>query len=77
VKSNDTATIDQQSITFGTLSGQMVAAERKAEAAFYAILTAEQKAKYGERPAMGFGGPGPGGFGGGPRPARGPRPPAE
>ncbi|MDZ4798068.1 MAG: Spy/CpxP family protein refolding chaperone [Bryobacteraceae bacterium] len=80
VKRNDTGTIDQQSITYGTLSAQMMAAERKAEAAFYSILTAEQKTKYDERPPMGgpagrgFGGPGgPGGDG--PRPARGPRPP--
>lgn len=83
VKKNDTATIDQQSITFGTLSGQMVAAERKADAAFYAILTPEQKTKFDERPmgpggpfGRGFGGPG-GPAGGGPRPQRGPRPQAQ
>src|SRR5215831_14544584 len=39
VKKNDTATIDQLSVTTGTLTGQLTAIQTKADAAFYAILT--------------------------------------
>lgn len=63
VKKNDTATIDALAIAAGTLSGQMTAIESKADAAFYAILTADQQAKYDAMP-RGRGGPGgPGGPG--------------
>jgi Spy/CpxP family protein refolding chaperone len=60
VKKNDTAAIDQLSVTAGTLTGQLTAIEMKAEAAFYATLTADQQAKYDEMPR---GGPMRGGFG--------------
>jgi Spy/CpxP family protein refolding chaperone len=69
VKKNDTAAIDQLSATAGALSGQMTAIDSKAEAAFYAILTDDQKAKFDSMPRFGPGGPGgpgpmgPGGFG--------------
>lgn len=56
VKTNNIGTINQLTITLGTLSGQLTAIELRAEAAFYAILTAEQKTKYDA-------GQGHGGFG--------------
>jgi len=69
VKKNDTAAIDQLSQALGTATGQLTAIESRANAAFYAILTADQQAKF---PVHGFGpwpggpggmrGPGPGGF---------------
>ena len=65
VKSNDTAAIDRLSATLGTLNGQITAIDSKAEAAFYALLTAEQKTAYDQRRPghMGPGGQmGPGGF---------------
>jgi Spy/CpxP family protein refolding chaperone len=61
VKANNTAQIDSLSATIGTATGQATAINSKADAAFYAILTAEQKAIYDAHPA---GGRGPGGFGG-------------
>lgn len=66
VKSNNTGAIDQVSVSIGTLSGQLTAIESKAEAAFYAMLTAAQQAKYDARPhgGPGFGAPGGPGFGG-------------
>jgi Spy/CpxP family protein refolding chaperone len=67
VKNNDTAAIDQLSVTAGTLSGQLTAINSKADAAFYAILTADQKTLYDAMPhGGGPGGPGrgPGGPGG-------------
>jgi Spy/CpxP family protein refolding chaperone len=67
MKSNNTAAIDTLSAAAGTLSGQVMAINTKAEAAFYAILTADQQAKYGSlRGPGGFGGPGFGGPGFGP-----------
>jgi Spy/CpxP family protein refolding chaperone len=75
VKANNTATIDAVSVTIGTLEGQLTDINAKAEASFYAILTADQKAKYDSMPhgGPGFGPPGPGpggrgGFHGGPPP---------
>lgn len=71
VKTNNTASIDQVSASIGTIEGQLTAINAKADAAFYAILTPEQKTKYDAAPHRGpGGGPGPmGGFGraGGPR----------
>jgi len=67
IKKNDTATIDQASATVGTLTGQLTAVESRADAAFYATLTADQKTKYDAMPhgGPGFGGPGgPGAPGG-------------
>ena len=65
VKANNGATIDQLSTTIGTATGQLSAIEAKAEAAFYAILTADQKAIYDAHPrgGRGFGPGGPGGPG--------------
>lgn len=63
VKANNIGSIDQLSVTSGTLSGQLTAFQRKADAAFYQILTAEQKEKYDAMP-RGFGAGGPGPFGG-------------
>jgi len=67
VKSNNTGAIDQISATIGALNGQLTAIDSKAEAAFYALLTADQQAKYDTTPhgGPGFGGPG------GPRGPRG------
>jgi Spy/CpxP family protein refolding chaperone len=65
VKQNDTAAIDQLSVTAGTLDGQLTAINSKADAAFYAILTADQKTLYDAMPHGGPGGRGgPGGPGG-------------
>src|SRR5438477_4983999 len=50
VKKNDTAAIDTLSVTTGVLSGQLTAINSKADAAFYAILTADQQAKYDSQP---------------------------
>ena len=63
IKSNDTASIATLSTQIGTLTAQMTANTAKADAAFYALLTPDQQAKY--TPGGGFG---PGGFAG-----RGPR----
>ncbi|HEY2018432.1 MAG TPA: Spy/CpxP family protein refolding chaperone [Bryobacteraceae bacterium] len=46
VRANDTAAIDALSQTAGTLSGQLTAIDRKAEAAFYALLTPDQQTKF-------------------------------
>jgi Spy/CpxP family protein refolding chaperone len=68
-KKNDSASIDQLSATAGILTAQFTAIETKAEAAFYAILTADQKTKFDSLP---HGGPGGMGFGPmGPARARG------
>jgi Spy/CpxP family protein refolding chaperone len=66
VKSNATSTIDQLSSTIGSLYGQIVDIQNKADAAFYAILTSSQQTTLGNTPFGGFGpfvvmGPGPGG----------------
>lgn len=64
VKANNTATIDQLSTQIGTLTAQLTSLNAKADAAFYAILTADQKTLYDAHPG---GGRGPGGSGmGGP-----------
>jgi len=67
VKANDTAAIDRVATTIGNLTAQQTSTDAKAEAAFYQILTPDQKTKLAEvrgpgRPG-GFG-PGPDGFGG-------------
>lgn len=61
IKANNTATIDQLASQIGTASGQITAAQSKADAAFYALLTADQKTRYD---AVGGGHGGRGGFGG-------------
>jgi Spy/CpxP family protein refolding chaperone len=62
VKRNDSVAIDQLAGEIGTLSGQLLAVQSKADAAFYAILTPDQQAKYDAMPhfgpGRGFGGPG-------------------
>jgi hypothetical protein len=58
VQANNTAQIDQLSTQTGTFSGQVTAAQSKAEAAFLALLTAEQRTRYDA-----VGGRGPGGRG--------------
>jgi len=65
VKKNDTATIDSLAAASGVLQGKALDINAKADAAFYAILTADQKAIYD---AMPHGGPGGGGPGRGPGP---------
>lgn len=62
VKTNDTGAIDRLAITAGSLSGQITAIESKAEAAFYSILTADQKTKHDTTRGRGPGGPGGPGF---------------
>ena len=68
VQSNDVGGIVTQAAQIGALTTRQVESQAKAEAAFYAILTVEQKTKYDERPSGGPGGRGgprgPGGFGG-------------
>jgi len=56
IKSNDSNAIATLSAQIGNLMGQTTANTAKADAAFYAILTPDQQAKYT---------PGVGGFGGG------------
>lgn len=69
IKRNDTATIDSAAATLGSLSGQRIATDAKAQAAVYAILTPDQQTKltalegqhggFGGRPGMdGFHGAG-------------------
>jgi len=64
VKTNNTASIDQLSRDIGNYTGQLVGIESKAEAAFYMILNADQKAKFDTTRGMGQmgGGPAPAGF---------------
>lgn len=45
VKSNDSAAIEKIAAAIGTIEGQNMGAGAKANAAIYALLTAEQKAK--------------------------------
>ena len=63
IKSNNTASIDQLAAAIGSADGQRLAINSKADAAFYALLTADQQTKYDALP---HGGPGrgPGGSGG-------------
>lgn len=59
------AQIDTLAANYGVLVGQLTAIETKAQAAFYAILTTEQKALYDALGGPGHG-PGPRGAGGPP-----------
>jgi Spy/CpxP family protein refolding chaperone len=58
IKSNDANGIATASSQIGSLTGQTTANTAKAQAAFYAILTPDQQAKY--TPGAGFGGRGMG-----------------
>jgi Spy/CpxP family protein refolding chaperone len=67
VKNNDTATIDQESTTIGTLTAQLTSLESKADAAFNQMLTPDQQTKLAQLRGLGpglfgggRGGPGPG-----------------
>lgn len=61
VKSNAAdAEFDRLGAALGAVEGQLAAIQAKASAKFYALLTAEQKAKYDEMSSRGRGGPGPG-----------------
>lgn len=69
VEANDTATIAAQATQIGELTTQEVSARATAEAAFYALLSADQQKKFKQLRGgpRGFGGHGPGGRGpGGP-----------
>ena len=69
VKANNPSSIDQLASTVGSLTGQLIAIDSKADAAFYNLLTTDQRTKFDSLPHRGPGGPG--GFGGpGARPAR-------
>lgn len=68
IKTNNSATITTASATIGTLTTQITATNGKADAAFYALLSADQQAKLNSSRGGfgGFGGrpgPGPGRFG--------------
>jgi Spy/CpxP family protein refolding chaperone len=63
VKSSNIGLIESEAQALGTLQGQLTAIESKAEAAFYAVLTADQRKLYDAMPrgagmGMGRGGPG-------------------
>jgi hypothetical protein len=45
IKANDTATITTQATAIGTLEGQIIAIQAKADAAFFALLTTDQQTK--------------------------------
>jgi hypothetical protein len=68
ITSNNTATIDQLAAAIGTLQGQVLDVRSKAEASFYALLTAAQQTKVTTLGGLGLLGGGPGGGPGGPRP---------
>jgi hypothetical protein len=57
IKKNNFAQIDTLAVTIGTLTGQLTAIDGKAQAASYAILTADQQTKYDTLPPGGPGGP--------------------
>jgi Spy/CpxP family protein refolding chaperone len=66
IKANDLTGIITQATQIGNLTTQRVEDEAKADAAFYAILTADQQTKYNQLHSVGLGGRGA--PGGGPRP---------
>jgi Spy/CpxP family protein refolding chaperone len=66
VKSGANSTIDSLASTIGSLSGQIISIQNKADAAFYAILTSDQQTTLSQTNFLN--GPGPGGFGPGPGP---------
>jgi Spy/CpxP family protein refolding chaperone len=66
IKKNDSASIDALAAASGVLQGKALAINAKADAAFYALLTTDQKAIYDAMPHGGPGGPGGGPGGRGP-----------
>lgn len=70
IKANDLAAIERNAREIGAATGEMTVIEAMAQAAFYSLLTPEQKTKYDQMPGRGFGmGPGGMGPGGRTRPA--------
>jgi Spy/CpxP family protein refolding chaperone len=64
IQNNDAGSITTQATQIGTLTTQEVEARAAAQAAFYALLTADQQTKYKQLMSAGPGGPGgPQGFG--------------
>src|SRR3569832_2115335 len=53
IKTNDSATIDSLATASGVLQGKALAINAKADAAFYALLTTDQKAIYAAAPPGG------------------------
>lgn len=74
VKENNATGIEEAAANIGSLTGQVTAIHGKAEAAFYGLLTADQRTKYDEMGQRGWGmgggmgGGRPGGMGTGPGP---------
>lgn len=66
IKANDPASIDRYARDIGTATAEITAIDARAQAAFYGLLTADQKTKYDQMPGRGFG-MGPGGMGPGSR----------
>lgn len=66
IKANDLASIERYAREIGTATAEMTVIEARAQAAFYALLTTDQKTKYDQMPGRGFG-MGPGGMGTGGR----------
>ena len=64
VKKHDLTAIEQAAAALGTIHGNVLAINAKADAAFYIILTPDQQAKYDKMP-HGAGMGGMGGMGGG------------
>jgi hypothetical protein len=58
IKKNDVGSIDTLTAQIGSYHAQSLAIQSKAEAAFYATLSAEQQTKYDTLHHGGFGGPG-------------------
>ncbi len=57
-KTNDVATISSEAAKIGTFTGSQLEAQTKAEAAFYAMLTDDQRTKYDQLRQDGRRGPG-------------------
>jgi Spy/CpxP family protein refolding chaperone len=57
VKANESATIESLSTTIGSLTGQVIAIQNKADAAFYAVLSPTQQTTLSQSKGHG-GGPG-------------------
>lgn len=66
IKANDLAAIERNAREIGTATAEMTVIEARAQAAFYVLLTAEQKARFDQMPGRGMG-MGPGGMGPGGR----------
>jgi len=67
IEANDSAGINNAATQIGALTTRETVARATADAAFYALLTGDQKTKFAELSDRHFGGPGPGFGPGGPR----------